>query len=596
MKVTPQYKSFGELFKEDNVFYTPKYQRDYSWESEQISQFCKDIEEAIYCKENGQSCEHFFGSIVCAQKEGVGKRKIKNLLVDGQQRLSTIVLFFSVIKEYLESLDYQGEDTNFKDSLLSDINKYFFYQERNHRETKIYDRIEIGNADKNFFLMTIKGANNPTPERDSHKLILEAKKEFKRFITVDLFSDKSIEKQFDIIDEIIKIFDESFLLIHIITTNIDDAYKLFMVLNDRGINLTEGELLKAHTLGNYDEGIALVQQMSNDWDSILGYDSKTVSNYLRWSIIMFTGEHITTSTVLQQFKEKYFTQDLDITEMANRVSFLRECTEKLNLLSNAEWTYDDSSSNDQSWYKSKLEWLIKKLQHTHIMPVLLAASFSKENEFKLLVSETCKFFIRYKVISGLHAAVFSSLYSKIAFHIYTNKENYTIDYLLKQYKNIIELKDSENIHFSNGIRALRYNRKGDNKPLKYLLITLEENWQWVNSGGIGSRKNRIKKEDRSRIFEFSQTTLEHLYPYNAKEGDRNNVLETMKNHIGNIALLDINRNAKNDNKSFSGKKENFKNTGIGIHKHLLTKKDWTKEEIDELTELYINYSCKVFSF
>lgn len=48
MRVQPEYKSFGELFNEDNVFETPKYQRDYSWETEQISQFCKDIDEALY--------------------------------------------------------------------------------------------------------------------------------------------------------------------------------------------------------------------------------------------------------------------------------------------------------------------------------------------------------------------------------------------------------------------------------------------------------------------------------------------------------------------------------------------------------------------
>lgn len=594
MRVKPEYKSFGELFREQNVFNTPKYQRDYSWEEEQISQFCKDIEEALDCKERKQSCEHFFGSIVCAQQEGVGSRKIDNLLVDGQQRLSTIILFFSVIKEILETLKCQASDMNFRGSLLADISKYFYYLERTNRETIHHKRIKIGLADNDFYQILIDGGNS-TPSRDSHKLMLRAKSQFKNFIQNDLFLDKTPAEQLDLIDEIIKIFDESFLLIHIITTNVDDAYKLFMVLNDRGINLTEGELLKAHTLGNYDEGHVCVQQMSRDWDAVLSHDSKTVSNYLRWIIIMLTGEHVTSSLVLQKYREKYFTQGLQIEEMAQKVSFLRECVDKLNYLAVAEWPYDESSST-LPWYKEKLEWLIKKLQHTHVMPVLLAASFADEKEFKVLISETCKFFIRYKVISGLHAGIFMSLYSQIAHHVYQNLPTFSINFLLEQYDRIIQGKDPENIHFIGGLRALRYNRKGDNKPLKYLLITLEENWQWLNSGASGLSQNRRKREDRSRIFDFNQTTLEHLYPYSAKPQDIKKELEPLKNTLGNIVLLDINRNQKNDDKSFVDKKESFTNTGIGIHSNLLSKNDWTEQDVNDLVQKYIDFSLRVFSF
>ncbi|EEH5461637.1 DUF262 domain-containing protein, partial [Salmonella enterica] len=47
MNVKPEYMSFGELFKNSNIFYTPTYQRDYSWEDEQIEQFCNDIQDAL---------------------------------------------------------------------------------------------------------------------------------------------------------------------------------------------------------------------------------------------------------------------------------------------------------------------------------------------------------------------------------------------------------------------------------------------------------------------------------------------------------------------------------------------------------------------
>ncbi|EBH9216411.1 hypothetical protein DLM16_23735, partial [Salmonella enterica subsp. enterica serovar Livingstone] len=53
---------------------------------------------------------------------------------------------------------------------------------------------------------------------------------------------------------------------------------------------------------------------------------------------------------------------------------------------------------------------------------------------------------------------------------------------------------------------------------------------------------------------------------------------------------------KNDDKSFSQKKDNFINTGIGIHQYILEKTEWNEQDINELTERYIGYACKVFSF
>ncbi|EBU8202711.1 DUF262 domain-containing protein, partial [Salmonella enterica subsp. enterica serovar Livingstone] len=107
-------------------------------------------------------------------------------------------------------------------------------------------------------------------------------------------------------DEVVKLFEEKFLLIHIITTNVDDAHKLFTVLNDRGMTLTEGELLKAYTIGLCDNSTQCIAQISSDWDIILQHPPKKVSDFLRWIIIMISGENVTTSSVLQKYKESYF--------------------------------------------------------------------------------------------------------------------------------------------------------------------------------------------------------------------------------------------------------------------------------------------------
>lgn len=598
MKVEPEYKSFGELFNETNVFITPKYQRDYSWGFEQIEQFCGDIDNAIKQKDTGHSPEHFFGGVVCAQKRGVGNRKVDNILVDGQQRLSTVIILFSILKSKLENIVVEGDDLEFKESLLEDVEKYLHCKERVNRENIRHDRIKIGNSDNDYFQALV--ACQPIAEsRDSHKLMRDAKNSIEQFLEVNVFNSTSVAGLLDSVDSLISLFKESFLLIHIITTSIDDAYKLFMVLNDRGINLTEGELLKAHTLGTHSETDPFVIQMAHAWDEILKFDANSVSDYLRWSLIMLTGNHVTASEVLDKYRDVYFTSNLSLEQKAEKVIKLRDCVCRLNVLSKAEWPYQNISNQGLIWHKMKLDWLINRLKHTHSMPVLLAASFANEITFKNIVNELCKFFIRYKVISSFHAGIFSNMYSNLALNIYGNPNTYQISQLHGEFRNVLNSKDPSDLVFKAGIRSLQYKRSGDNKPLKYLMVYIEENWRWLTNGnGNGSIAQRLRQEDHTRVFDFNNTTLEHLYPYSAREADRDIQLEEVKNSIGNLVLLDPNTNSSNADMPFSEKVQTFQpgNTGIGIHTHICQKTSWTEDEVEELTLMYLDYASRVFSF
>jgi len=596
MKIDPRYISFGDLFRSNDVFYTPEYQRDYSWDEEQIEQFCSDIREALLKKHHGEPCEHFFGGVVCAQESRIGNtsKRNENLLVDGQQRLSTTILFFAVINNILKKIECNEDDDNYRNEILKDIQKYFYFDEREHREVKPYRRIKIGAADNDFYESLIENA--PIKHnRNSHKLMLSAKKCFENFFLEELFNEKSSSECLDVVDNVVKLFNESFTLIHIVTSSVDEAYKLFTVLNDRGINLTEGELLKAYTIGICKENKSHIRQISSDWDLILKYPSKKVTDYLRWIIIMVLGENVTASSVLQNYKLKYFKDSCSSNEIFEKVRFLRNCVERLEYISEGAWPYDDSMSSS-NWHKAKLDVLVNKLQHAYAMPMLLAASFSSENNFQDLVNETCKFFLRYKAISNLHASVFSTLYPALAHKILSLRDRFNISLLHTEFNKIIVQRDGDGQHFINGINSLKYQKKGDNKPIKCLLITIQENWQWLMDSNHSSPANRLRREDRSVVFEFNNTTLEHISPYSSTSNSDNSDVDKLKNSIGNLVILDVNRNSKNDNKSFSAKKEFFKNTGIGIHEKLLSYDEWQESSIHDLQSKYIDYSLKVFSF
>lgn len=100
----------GELFK-DNNFTVPMYQRNYDWESDQIVDFWDDLVDLV----EGNRNSHFFGQIVTFKNED-GRQEI----IDGQQRLTTSLIFMAVIKDIATKM-YQ--DNFAKDTLLSDLDR-----------------------------------------------------------------------------------------------------------------------------------------------------------------------------------------------------------------------------------------------------------------------------------------------------------------------------------------------------------------------------------------------------------------------------------------------------------------------------------------
>ncbi len=87
-------KGIGKLIK-DHQLAVPIYQRPYAWEEKNIDDLFGDIHEAISNNEN----EYFLGTIVLSEKENSNELEI----VDGQQRIASILIFLSAAKDYFEN-------------------------------------------------------------------------------------------------------------------------------------------------------------------------------------------------------------------------------------------------------------------------------------------------------------------------------------------------------------------------------------------------------------------------------------------------------------------------------------------------------------
>lgn len=83
----------------DVTFYIPPYQRNYEWDNDQCQVFLDDVIKTAEENLNGQISEHFFGSVTYVPSESVFGQPTKLVLIDGQQRITTTMLFLVALRD-----------------------------------------------------------------------------------------------------------------------------------------------------------------------------------------------------------------------------------------------------------------------------------------------------------------------------------------------------------------------------------------------------------------------------------------------------------------------------------------------------------------
>ncbi|MFZ6801876.1 DUF262 domain-containing protein [Undibacterium sp. Di24W] len=194
-------------FFSSKVFNIPKYQRSYAWEKQNVRELYEDIQEAIDTK-----ASHYIGTVVLAKTED---DELFNI-VDGQQRITTLVMFISVIIKKLQ----EKEDRDF-------YGRYYI-KERNQFKLTPLER------DKEFYFNLLESKDDLVPKNKSQRLILDAYSEMESIV------DLSIEAPLKFLKAI-----ESLSILEFVEENESDAIRIFQTVNDRGRELSRMDKMKS---------------------------------------------------------------------------------------------------------------------------------------------------------------------------------------------------------------------------------------------------------------------------------------------------------------------------------------------------------------
>lgn len=234
--------SIKELFGNiDSLYKIPQYQRPYKWEDEQIDKLWDDMYEAF---ENDDE-NYFLGSVITAKPRDDEKSNYVDV-VDGQQRLTTLMIMFCVLRDLYPNINADIDST---DQTAVDIDTIEASITMNRKSTRLKFYTH-SHHQSDFENLILNGETQKLKKPFKNQIRQDEEPKFK-FIN----SAVLIRQHFEALDEKVASEFVSFIFnkVKIIRIDCKDrefAIKLFQVLNDRGMDLTAADLIKSYLLGN----------------------------------------------------------------------------------------------------------------------------------------------------------------------------------------------------------------------------------------------------------------------------------------------------------------------------------------------------------
>lgn len=237
-KITGKEYPISDIFTSKFEYHIPSYQRPYAWEKEQAETLFDDLLD--FYRNQPKDDNYFLGSIVLIKEDD--ENKPLSYVIDGQQRLTSLTLFLSVVASVLNDIDARSEIEGY----LSEPGKKF-------TGLKPQPRLFLRPKERDFFkyyIQEIRIEELLALKQDSPVFDTEAKKHIR--INCQAFKDR-LEQNFKPDSEEFENFIQFVLtrcyLISVMTPSQTSAFRVFSVMNSRGLDLLPIDIFKADIIG-----------------------------------------------------------------------------------------------------------------------------------------------------------------------------------------------------------------------------------------------------------------------------------------------------------------------------------------------------------
>ncbi len=265
---------------QERQFVIPIYQRLYSWEKKQCEQLWDDI---IKAGENDKMNGHFIGSILYVRDDDTHSSPL--LIIDGQQRLTTITLLLIALRNHLSE---EVEILGFSRKKIE--NRYLI--NRDEDGDKKF-RLILSESDKDTLLSLIDGSRRK-PSEPSVKIV----ENFELF-------EKWISENTDKLETIFKGLKKLMVVWVALDKEKDDPQLIFESMNSKGIELTQADLIRNYIImeTEVEKQECFYNQYWRAMEEDFKQNEKLFNRFVRHYLTIKTGKIPNEKRVYEAFKD-----------------------------------------------------------------------------------------------------------------------------------------------------------------------------------------------------------------------------------------------------------------------------------------------------
>ncbi len=542
---------FEDFLVEKNArFMIPVYQRNYDWKEAHCLKLFNDI-ESIHKEKR---INHFIGSIVDISNSDFVSLK-EFVIIDGQQRITTAMLFLKALQNSTNSEDLKDE-----------IQEDFLTNKRQNDENKL--KLKPIKKDDLTFEKLIK---------NNLENINEESKIFKNYT---YFLKRIDSSDFDAKD-LFQAFKRLWVVLVRLTRGEDDPQLIFESINSTGLGLSEADLIRNFILMDK-EAKEQEYLFDNYWSVIeenLKNNNDYISSFFYHYLIMKRSKAVKQRDVYVEFKEYINEKNASTEEILQDILDFSKIYKKFLSEGNEE------NKGIEQHLKN-----IRELKITVSYPYLMDIFALHEND-KILsevivdVLKIVESYIIRRLIVGQPTNVLYEVFMTLARDIKKLK-NYSDEKYFEYFSYVLCTKQGRAEFPNDEEFKAQFISKNiyQNKSCKYILKEIE-NYQ---------NKEKVDVNEDVTIEHFMPQTLTKEWEKTLGDNWQNIYIKYLHT-LGNISLTGY--NSELSNKPFEVKIKELSSSKLELNKYFMKYDTWNEENIiDRATKIFEDIAIKMWKF
>lgn len=272
-----------KMLLETGRFVVPDFQRNYAWEAKQVNEFWNDLE---FITQN--SHQHFVGSVILLSEEGNSDYQV----IDGQQRLTTIFILISLIRDLMLKQETQLLQTPVHTFDVSHEPISILFKDLASAQPRFEGNAQIR---EDLLDCVIRNPSDHTRRefrrkdraetRRLRKAVFFLGKNLRDYLARNAGED--IQSKLRVLHDLFQTILNNLKVMLILSHNRKEAVTIYMTLNNRGLGLSPSDLVKSLlvryvTKNREGEGYLESRQVLKKWGEIVeNVGDETVDQFLR---------------------------------------------------------------------------------------------------------------------------------------------------------------------------------------------------------------------------------------------------------------------------------------------------------------------------